>query len=63
MKVLLSRFHLNGNTIGFCSQTHALELHSTEIVPCERTAEAVSFGWSHCKIKISPTALKARTAY
>ena len=28
MKVLLSRFHLNGNTIGFRSQTQKLELQT-----------------------------------
>ena len=28
MKVLLKRFHLNGNTIGFGSQTQKLEEHT-----------------------------------
>ena len=28
MKVLLKRFHLNGNTIGFHPQTQKLELHT-----------------------------------
>jgi len=28
MKVLLKRFHLNGNTTGFRPQTQELELHS-----------------------------------
>ena len=45
MKVLLKRFHLNGNTIGFHSQTQKLEQHTKEIVPCEKTAEEVSFEW------------------
>ena len=39
MKVLLKRFHLNGNTIGFHAQTQKLELHSKQIVPSESTAE------------------------
>ena len=26
-KVLLKRYHLNGDTIGFCQQTQKLELH------------------------------------
>ena len=28
VKVLQKRFHLNGNTIGFHSQTQKLELHT-----------------------------------
>ena len=28
MKVLLKRFHLNGNTIGFHPQTQTVELHT-----------------------------------
>ena len=28
MKVLLKRFHMNGNTIGFHPQTKKLELHT-----------------------------------
>ena len=43
MKVLLKRFHLNGNTIGFHPQTQKLELRTKQIVPCESTAEEVSF--------------------
>ena len=35
MKVLLKRFHLNGNIIGFQPQTQKLELHAKSIVPCE----------------------------
>ena len=47
MKVLLKRFHLNGNTTGFYSQTQKLELHRDTkcIVPCESTAEEASFEW------------------
>ena len=45
MKVLLKRFHLNGNTIEFHPQTQMLELHTKQIVPCESTAEEVSFEW------------------
>ena len=43
VKVLLKRFHLNGNTIGFHPQTPKLELHTKYILPCESTAEEVSF--------------------
>ena len=50
MKVLLKRFHLNGNTIGFDPQTQKLELHTNYIVPCERPAKNVSFEWSQHKI-------------
>ena len=35
VRVLLSSFHLNGNTIGFHPQTQKLELHTKQIVPCE----------------------------
>ena len=45
MKILLKRFRLNGNTIGFHPQTQKLELHTKEIVPGENTAEEVSFEW------------------
>ena len=35
---------MNGNTIGFHPQTKKLELHTKLIiVPCESTAEEVSF--------------------
>ena len=43
MKVLLKRFHLNGNNIGFHSQTQKLELHTKKIAPCESTAEEVVY--------------------
>ena len=45
MKVLLKRFHLNGNTIGFCPWVLKLELCTKEIVPCKSTVEEVSFEW------------------
>ena len=45
VKALLKRFHLNGDTIGFHPQTQKLELHTKYIVPCESTAEEVSFEW------------------
>ena len=61
MKELQKRFHLNGNTIGFYPQTQKLELHTKYIVPCERTAEEVSFEWSHPRILSTDT--KVRTAY
>ena len=50
MKVLLKRFHLNGNTIGFRPQIQKLELHTKSIVPRESTAEEVSFEWSQQRI-------------
>ena len=43
MKVLSKRFHLNGCTIGFGPENQKLELHTKKIVPCESTAEEVSF--------------------
>ena len=43
MKVLLKRFHLNGNIAGFQPQTQELELPTKYIVTCESTAEEVSF--------------------
>jgi len=43
VKVLLKRFHLNDHTIGFHTPTKELELHSKEEMPCESTAEEVSF--------------------
>ena len=50
MKVLLKRFHLNGNTIGFHPQTQSYN-YILNIVPCESTAEEVSFeNWSHHRI-------------
>ena len=45
VKVLLKRIHLNGNTIGFHPLSQKLELHTKYIVPCESTAEEVSFEW------------------
>ena len=35
--VLLKRFHLNGNTIGFHPQTQKIELHTNQIAPCENS--------------------------
>ena len=46
VKVLLKRFHLNGHTMTkFHPQTRTLEPHAKQIVPCESTAEEVSFEW------------------
>ena len=45
VKVLLKRFHLDGNTIGLHPQTQKLELQTKKIVPCESTAEEVLFEW------------------
>ena len=36
MKVLLKRFHLNGQTIGFHPQTQNLKLHAKQIALCVR---------------------------
>ena len=43
VEVLLKRIRLNGNSIGFHPQSRKLELHTKQIVPCERTAKEVSF--------------------
>ena len=59
MKVLPKRFHLNGHTIGFGPENQKLELHTKKIVPCESTAEEVSFKWSHHRIL--STDVKVRT--
>ena len=52
---------LLGYTTGFDPQCEKLELHTKYIVPCERTAEEVSFEWSHHRI--SSTGSKVRTTY
>ena len=36
---------MNGNTRAFHPETRKLELHTKQIVPCENTAEEVSFEW------------------
>ena len=61
MKVLLKRFHLNGNNIGFHPQTQKLEIHTKYIVPCESTAEEVSFEWK--QHRIPSTDSKVRNTY
>ena len=38
---LLKRFHLNGHTIGFHTQTQKLKPQIKQVVPCENTAEEV----------------------
>ena len=44
MKVQLKRFHLNGNTIGFCPQAQKFKkLHPTWILPRESTPESKGF--------------------
>ena len=45
MKVLLKRFHLNGETMEFHPQTKKLEQRKKQIAPCESTVEEVSFEW------------------
>ena len=45
VQVLTKRFHMNGHTLGFHPQTQKLEKHAIYIVPCESTAEEVSFEW------------------
>ena len=37
--------NLNGHTIEFRPKNKKLELHTKKIVPCESTAEEVSFEW------------------
>ena len=44
-KVPSKRFYLNGHTTGFHPQTQKLEQHTKQIVPCESSAEEVSFEW------------------
>ena len=39
MKILLKRFHLNGNTIGFHPGTQKLKLRTKEILPRKSTVE------------------------
>ena len=41
----VKRFQLNGHTIGFCLQTSKVRTteFTKQIVPCESTAEEVSF--------------------
>ena len=46
LKVLLKRFYLNGNNIGFHPQTQKLELYAKYIVPCKNIAGEVTFEWS-----------------
>ena len=43
----------------FVERLKKLELHTKQIVPCESTAEEVSFEWSNHRI--SPTNSKVRT--
>ena len=50
MKVLLKRFHLNGNIIGFQPEIQKLELHTKSLVPCESTAEKILLEWSHQRV-------------
>ena len=38
-------FHLNGHTIGFHTHTQKLKPQTKQVVPCENTAEEVSFEW------------------
>ena len=52
---------MNGHTRGFHSQTQKLELHTKYIVPCESTAEEVSYEWSHQRISFTNS--KVRTTY
>ena len=46
---IFKKFLFNGNTIGFHPQIQKLELHTKQIVPCESTAEEVSF-----ELKLKP---------
>ena len=61
--VLLKRFYLNCNTIGFHPQTYKLELRTKETEPCEKesSAKQISFEWPHRKILSADS--KVRTTY
>ena len=48
--VLLKRYHLNGNIMGFSTQIEKLELRTGWIAPCESTTKEVSFEWSQHSI-------------
>ena len=58
-KGLPKRIHLNGNTVGFHPQTQKLELHTKQIVPCESTAEEVSFERLHHRISSTDSKVRA----
>ena len=45
----------------FHTQTQKLELQTKQVVPCENTAEEVSFEWSHHRISSADS--KVRTLY
>ena len=45
MKVLLKRFHLNGHTTGFRTQTQKLALRAKQSIVYEGTAQYLSFEW------------------
>ena len=45
MERFCQRFHLHDNTVEFRSEAQKLKLHTKQIVPCESTAEEVSFEW------------------
>ena len=51
--VLLKRYHLNGNIMGFSTQIEKLEFRTEWIAPCESTTKEVSFEWSHHRISFS----------
>ena len=61
MKILPKRINVNGNTVGFRSQTQKLRAHTKLIVPCVSTAEEVSFEWS--QHRTSSTDLRVRTIF
>ena len=42
-KVLVKRFHLNDNTIEFCSEAQKLELHTKKIVPCTTDSKVTTY--------------------
>ena len=44
-KVLLKRFHLNGHTTGFQTQTQKLALRTKQSIVYEGTAQYLSFEW------------------
>ena len=52
-RLVLKRYHLNGNIIGVSTQIEKLELHTEWIAPCESTTKEVSFERSQHRISFT----------
>ena len=63
MKFFPKRLQLNGNTVRFHPQTQKLGLHTKYIAPCYKTAEEVSFEWSHHRITSTDSKLELHNKY